>query len=70
MIMSIEGLNDKSMVYRFVNVMTARDSKHLKACYLKANPNIEIKNDFECLSCGHEQELEVPLNADFFWPDS
>ena len=25
---------------------------------------------YECESCGHEQELEVPLNADFFWPDA
>ena len=24
---------------------------------------------FACQECDHEQEMEVPLTADFFWPD-
>jgi len=70
MIVDVQGINDQSMINRFVDVMTSRDSSHLKKCYNEVNPNIEIKNDFECESCGHQQELEVPLNADFFWPDA
>ncbi len=70
MIVEIEGVTDKSMINRYVGFMTSKDSSHLKKCYNLANPNIEIKNDFVCESCEHEQELEVPLNADFFWPDS
>ena len=70
MIVSVEGHSDHVVVNRFVDVMTTRDSSHLKKCYAKVVPNVEIKNDFECESCGHQQELEVPLNADFFWPDS
>ena len=70
MLVEIEGVTEKSMLHRFVDIMTTRDSAHLKKCYNRVNPNIEIVNDYECESCGHEQELEVPLNADFFWPDA
>jgi hypothetical protein len=70
MIVSVEGHSDTHVINRFVDVMTTRDSVHLKKCYGLVVPNVEIKNDFECESCGHQQELEVPLNADFFWPDA
>ena len=70
MIVGIEGHEDKHLINQYINVMTAKDSIHLKKCYTMVNPNVEIKKDFECYSCGHEQELEVPLNADFFWPNS
>ena len=33
------------------------------------NPNLDMINNFECDSCGHEQELEVPVTANFFWPE-
>ena len=32
-------------------------------------PDVKIKGELECSSCGHEQELEVPFGADFLWPD-
>lgn len=70
MIVSVEGHGDQEIINRFVDIMTTRDSVHLKKCYGLVVPNVEIKNDFECESCGHQQELEVPLNADFFWPDA
>ena len=70
MIVSIEGVSDLKTINRYVEVMPTRDSVHLKKCYSLVVPNVEIKNDFECESCGHQQELEVPLNADFFWPDT
>ena len=28
-------------------------------------PDVKIKGELECSSCGHEQELEVPFGADF-----
>ena len=69
-IVAVEGYEDRAIVNQFVDTMLSSDSYHLKKCYKLANPNVEIKRDFECNSCGHQQELEVPLNADFFWPDS
>ena len=31
--------------------------------------DIDLTQEFSCTECGHEQEMEVPLTADFFWPD-
>ena len=29
-------------------------------------PNVDLTQQFECGECGREQDMEVPLNADFF----
>lgn len=68
-ITSVEGFSDQPTINRFVDCMLSGDSYHLKRCYKEAAPDVEIKENFECHSCGHEQEMEVPLGADFFWPD-
>lgn len=69
-IIAVEGYEEPMIINQFVDTMLSSDSYHLKKCYKIANPNVEIKKDYHCESCGHQQELEVPLNADFFWPDS
>ena len=53
----------------FIDVMPAADARSLRKAYQSITPNVEIKDEFSCTSCGHTQELEVPFGADFFWPD-
>ena len=69
MIMSIEGHRDKKIINNYVNNMPTLDSRHLIACYKATAPDVKIKDEFNCHSCGHEEEMEVPFGADFFWPD-
>ncbi len=69
-IVSVGGVEDREVLNRFVNSMPARDSRHLRKAYRMINPDIDLKTAFSCSQCGHEQEMEVPLSADFFWPDS
>ena len=69
MIVSIEGHTDRAVIERYVDAMPTIDSRHLRACYKSTAPNVQIIEDFSCHSCGHEQEMEVPFGADFFWPD-
>jgi hypothetical protein len=69
MIVGIEGHSDRSIVARYVDNMPTLDSTQLKACYKVASPNVKVSSDFECNSCGHSQEMEVPFNTDFFWPN-
>lgn len=69
MIMSVNGNDSQMIIRRFVDTMPARDSRHLRKIYKKASPNIDLTQHFECPECGHEQPLEVPFTADFFWPD-
>ncbi len=68
MIVSANGITDKPQVNQFVEMMPLKDSIVLKKFYKQITPNVELKYDFACKSCGYEQELEVPLGAEFFWP--
>lgn len=69
MILSVEGHSARTIIDQYVDLMPTRDSRYLRKVYKAVSPNIEIKQAFTCGSCGHEQELEVPFGADFFWPE-
>jgi hypothetical protein len=69
MVVGIEGHTEKSLINKYVDNMPTRDSRFLRKAYKAISPNLEIKQEFTCASCGHEQELEVPFGADFFWPE-
>ena len=66
-IVSLNDQTERSTINKFVDVMPAQDSRFLRKEYAKAAPNVEMKNDFTCSSCGHEQEVDIPLTVDFFW---
>ena len=69
MIVSVENLTEKTTIDHYVDNMPLRDARHLRLAYRMVSPDIKIAQDFECGTCGHEQELEVPFGADFLWPD-
>ena len=52
-----------------INNIPSIDSRHLRMAHKLATPNVDLTQHFECSECSHEQSLEVPLTADFFWPD-
>ena len=66
---SVNGHSGKDFVEYFVENVPAFEARWLRKCYEALAPNIKVIEDFECNSCGYEQEMEVPFNADFFWPD-
>ena len=67
-IVSINGVTDKNQVSSFIENMPANDSRFLRLAYKKIVPNLDMNQDFECESCGYQQEMEVPFTTDFFWP--
>ena len=69
MIVSIEGHTEKNVINHYVNNMPTLDSRHLRACYKEATPSVTVTENFLCSSCNHEEDMEVPFTADFFWPD-
>ena len=69
MIRSVQGNAAKDVIAYYVDNMPLRDSRFIKNAYKKINPDISVNEHFECNSCGHEQEMEVPFGADFLWPD-
>ena len=68
MIESVNGDTDPRLIKALAENMPSRDSRYLRRAYRLAAPNIDLTQDYECDECGHEQEMEVPLTADFFWP--
>lgn len=68
-IVAVNGSNNTNDVNSFVDNLPSMDARHLRLCYKLVTPNIDISQSFVCSACDHEQEMEVPLTADFFWPD-
>lgn len=67
---SINNVGDLRKMYMFIDNLPVRDSRFLRQTYAKLSPALNLKHDFGCTECGHEQEVEVPISAQFFWPDA
>jgi transcription elongation factor Elf1 len=69
MIVAVNGDGTPQAIQYLIDNMPSMDSRHLRLAYRLAAPNVDLTQNFECSECGHEQDMEVPLSADFFWPD-
>jgi hypothetical protein len=69
MVTAVNGDSSVEARRYLVENIPSIDSRHLRRAYRAATPNIELIYDFECEECQHEQPMEVPLSANFFWPD-
>ena len=69
-VVSVDGNAERGYVNGFIDTMPLLDARELRKVYKAISPQNDIKGDFSCANCGHEQELEVPLGANFFWPDA
>jgi len=68
-VISFNGYEDEKTINYVVDNMVATDSKFLRDCFMLISPDVKVRNHFECRHCGHEQEVNVPFGADFFWPE-
>ncbi len=69
MIVAVNGDTSAQTRKYLVDNIPSMDSRHLRLAYRLAAPNVDLTQTFECSECAHEQDMEVPLSADFFWPD-
>ena len=68
-VVAVNGSPELEMIRYLVENIPTADSRHLRSVYRLAMPNIEMSQMFACIECDYEQEMEVPLAADFFWPE-
>lgn len=68
-IVSVNGNQDPSFIAGFIVNMPAMDSRTLRNNYKKLVPDVDMTFDFICEMCGHQQGMEVPITANFFWAD-
>jgi len=68
-ILSVEGDEDKKSIRDFVdNYFLARDSSSFRTYLKSINP--DIKMVFNHLTDNGEEEVSIPLQVQFFWPDA
>jgi hypothetical protein len=68
-IVSLNGITDRSTVEEFVDVMPAQDSNHLRNEYDKMRPDIDLSYQFECEQCESLSAVSIPFSVNFFWPE-
>ena len=68
-VVSLSGDDSTQAKQYFIDNVPSLDSRHLRLAYRLSAPNVDLTQSFECGECSHEQEMEVPLSADFFWTD-
>ena len=69
-IQSIDGIRDKNKIKHFVMNMPAYDSKSLRSFIVTNEPGMDMSHSFSCKSCGHENEISLPITSEFFWPNT
>ena len=69
MLVAVNGDSSAQAINYLVNNIPSLDARHLRLSYRRVAPNIDLTQEFSCDECDHEQEMEVPLSAEFFWPD-
>ncbi len=67
--LSVNGDDSQKAINYLVENMPSRDARHLRLVFKLVMPNVDMNQHFECNECDYDQEMEVPLTADFFWPD-
>ena len=69
-IVSVDGVEDRSKIANFIKMMPARDSLALRNYVRDAEPGIVMKQEVECPSCGHSEEVNMPMGVTFLWPSA
>jgi len=69
MVVAVSGNDSSEVLDYFVNNVPSRDARHLRLIFKMVTPDIDLTQQFECAECDHTQQMEVPLTAEFFWPD-
>ena len=69
-LVSVEENNSVEALDYIAENLPSLDAAHLRKCYQEVAPELDLKQYFECGHCDHSQEMEVPLTADFFWPNT
>jgi hypothetical protein len=69
-LVSVNGDDNNATINQFVDVMSVRDSRAFRKYFDDIEPDVMMKQDFNCPHCGHRGEVDIPITVGFFWPDS
>ena len=69
-IVSINGVTDSAQISACLEAMPILDSRRIRLAYDHVLPDLDTTFTHTCPLCDTEQEVGLPLTADFFWADS
>ena len=69
MLVAVNGDRSPEALDYLIENIPSMDSRHLRLAYRLTTPNIDLTQTFECAECDYEDDMEVPLTAEFFWPN-
>ncbi len=71
LITSIDGEKDAKAIADFVdNHMLALESRSFRNYISELQPDVDLNYTFISNETGDEQEVEIPIEVSFFWPDA
>ncbi len=68
-LIKVNGSEDPEYIQSFIEVLPAKDSRFIRNLYPKLVPSVRLMHYFSCKQCYHQKDVEVPLTAEFFWPE-
>jgi len=69
-IVSVNSVCDEASINEFISTLPALQARYIRKMYEELLPTLDMTHPFNCISCGHEGVMEVPLTTDFFWSDT
>ena len=69
MIVAVNEDDTPQAIRYLIENIPSLDARHLRLSYRRVAPNIDLTQEFVCQECDFETDMEVPLSAEFFWPD-
>jgi hypothetical protein len=71
-IVSVNNRTERGLIAKFVQHMPAADSLAMRGYIKEHEPGIEMSSEVICQNpdCGELAEVDVPLDVNFFWPNS
>lgn len=69
-IQQVGNVTDKNKIKHFILNMPAFDSRSLRKFMRDAEPGMDMRCDWTCENCGHQNKSDIPITSDFFWPST
>lgn len=69
-LVAVEGVEDRAKIAAFVKMMPARDSLALRNYIRDNEPGMVMRQEVSCPSCGHVEEVSMPIGVNFLWPNA
>jgi hypothetical protein len=70
MILSVNGDYDKKTIREFIEYgLLAKDSRAFREHFTSIAPGIDLKYNYT-FDSGVEEDITIPINTNFFWPDA